>query len=113
MAFSRIDEQFRKAWVPFFCKTDKGPDDIAAYLGEVGCWLPSLDEIDFPPLLGSELHDVVQHEKSSAGSWAGWGWRNLKAPPVSWFDWLGVVLARVELESVWLDGLRDAYCHDS
>ena len=29
--------------------------------------------------------------------------------PESWFDWLAVVLSRVELDGVWPEGLLDAY----
>ena len=39
----------------------------------------------------------------------GWGWRDLKAFPEAWFDWLAVVLSRVELDGVWPDGLLDAH----
>ena len=39
----------------------------------------------------------------------GWGWRDLKTFPVAWFDWLAVVLSRVELDGVWPNGLLDAY----
>ena len=103
-----IDEQFRKAWFPSFCRTDKGSVDFSAYLDEFGGWLPSLAEVDFPPLLGSEFDDVVQREKSTSCSVDGWGWRDLQALPVTWFDWLAVVLTRVELDGTWLDGLLDA-----
>ena len=68
-----------------------------------------MDEADFPSLTVSELHDVVEHKKPTAGSLDGWGWRDIKALLVSWFDWLAVVLSRVELDGVWPDGLLDAY----
>ena len=60
----RIDEQFRKAWLPFFCRAGRGSVDLSAFNAQVGGWLPSLDEVDFPPLLGSERYDVVQHKKA-------------------------------------------------
>ena len=37
------------------------------------------------------------------------GWQDLKAFLVSWFDWLAVVLSRVELDGVLQDGMPDAY----
>ena len=52
--------------------------------------------------------DEVQHKKPTAGSLDGWGWRDLKALPVTWLDWLAVIL-RIELDGVWPDGLLDAY----
>ena len=62
----RIDEQFRKAWLPFFCRADRGAVDLSAFDREVGGWLPHLGEVDFPPLLGSDLYYVVQHKQTSA-----------------------------------------------
>ena len=48
-----IDEQFQKAWRPFFCGEGRGSVDLSAYNAELGGWLPFLDEVDFPPLIGS------------------------------------------------------------
>ena len=28
---------------------------------------------------------------------------------MAWFDWLAVILSRIELDGVWPDGLLDAY----
>ena len=39
-----------------------------------------------PCLIGQMLADVVQREGASAGSLDGWGWRELKVLPVSWYD---------------------------
>ena len=83
--------------------------DLSAFDREVGGWLPNLCEVDFPRLLGSYLYFVVQHTQASAGGLDGWGWQDLKAFPDSWFDWLAVVLSRVELDGVWPEGLLDAY----
>ena len=46
---------------------------------------------------------------ATAGSLDGWGWRELKALPVSWFDELARILAKVEELGVWPEGLLDAY----
>ena len=45
----------------------------------------------------------------SAGGLDGWGWRELKVLPVSWFDELARILTKVEDTGVWPDGLLDAY----
>ena len=37
------------------------------------------------------------------------GWRELKVLPVSWFDGLARILAKVEDLGVWPEGLLDAY----
>ena len=42
------------------------------------------------------LADVVQRKSVTAGSLDGWGWRELKVLPVSWYDELVCILAKVE-----------------
>ena len=87
----------------------RGAVDLSAFDRKVGGWLPRLCEVDFRPLLGFDLYYVVQHRQASASGLDGWGWRDLKAFPESWFDWLAVVLSGVELDGVWPEGLLDAY----
>ena len=55
------------------------------------------------------LLDVVRRNKVTAGSLDGWGWRELKALPLAWFDALACILRLLEEEGVWPDGLLDAY----
>ena len=44
-----------------------------------------------------------------AGSLDGWGWREFKVLPVSWYDELARILTKVEEVGVWPDGLLNAY----
>ena len=62
-----------------------------------------------PRLTGQMLADVVQCKSVTAGSLDGWGWRELKVLPVSWYDQLALILAQVQDFCVWPDGLLDAY----
>ena len=62
-----------------------------------------------PCLTGQMLADVVQCKGATAGSLDGWGWRELKVLPVSWYDGLARILIAVEDTGVWPDGLLDAY----
>ena len=62
-----------------------------------------------PRLTGQMLADVVQRKGATAGSLEGWGWRELKVLPVSWYDELARILTKVEDLGVWPDGLLDAY----
>ena len=55
------------------------------------------------------LADVVQRKGATAGSLDGWGWRELKVLPVSWYDGLARILSLVEDTGIWPDGLLDAY----
>ena len=55
------------------------------------------------------LADVVQRKGATACSLDGWGWRELKALLVPWFDELARILTKVEDFGTWPDGLLDAY----
>ena len=72
-------------------------------------WLPVLPIVDLPRLTGQMLYDVVHRKNATAGSLDGWGWKELKVLPVSWFDQLARILTLVEDNGVWPDGLLDAY----
>ena len=74
-----------------------------------GGWLPVLDVFRLPPLTGDVLAEVVGKKKSTAGGLDGWGWRELKALPLPWFDGLARILRLVEETGIWPDGLLDAY----
>ena len=74
---ARIDDEFRKAWLPYFCRS--GQRDTS-----------------------------LERKGASAGSLDGWGWRELKVLPDSWFDELARILFKVEDVGVWPDGLLDA-----
>ena len=52
---------------------------------------------------------VVRGNTDTASSLDGWGWRELRSLPVSWFDGLARIFAKVEELGVWPEGLLDAY----
>ena len=62
-----------------------------------------------PRLTGQMLADVVRRKGATVGSLHGWGWRELKVLPVSWYDELARCLTKDEDIGVWPDGLLDAY----
>ena len=106
---NQIDAEFRKAWLPYFCRSGQRETSLDEFGFEVDGWLPILPEVHLPRLTGQMLADVVLRKGVSAGSLDGWGWRELKALPVSWFDELARILTKVEDLVVWPDGLLDAY----
>ena len=59
-------------------------------------WLPFFHEVHLPRLTGQMLADVVRRKGATAGSLDGWGWRELKFLPVSWFHELARILTKVE-----------------
>ena len=54
------------------------------------------------------LADVVKRKGCTAGSLGGWGWRELKVLPVSWYDELARILTMVEDVGAWAYGLLAA-----
>ena len=83
---ARIDEEFRKAWLPYFCRSGQRDTSLEEFSFEVEGWLPLLPVFELPRLTGQMLSDVVHRKSATAGSLDGWGWRELKVLPVSWFD---------------------------
>ena len=55
-------------------------------------WLPLLPEVSLLRLTGQMLADVVQRKGVTASSLDGWGWRELKVLPLSWYDELARIL---------------------
>ena len=49
-------------------------------------------EVHLPRLTGQMLADVVQRNCATVGSLDGWGLRELKVLPVSWYDELARIL---------------------
>ena len=83
---ARIDEEFQKAWLPYFCRSGQRETSLDEFGFEVNGWLPLLPEVHLPRLTGQMLADVVHRKGVTAGSLDGWGWRELKVLPVSWYD---------------------------
>ena len=104
-----IDGEFRKAWLPYFCRSGQRETSLEEFSFEVDGWLPLLPLVDLPRLTGQMLCDVVHRKSATAGSFDGWGWTELKVLFVSWFDELARILTLVEDDGIWPDGLLDVY----
>ena len=105
----RIDGEFRKAWLPHFCPSGRRETSLEEFTQEVDGWLPLLLEVSLPRLAVEMLADAVHRKGGTAGGLDGWGWREFKALPASWFDCLARIFSKVEDVGVWLEGLLDAY----
>ena len=68
-----IDDEFRKAWLPYFCRSGQGEASLEEFDREVDGWLPLFPEVHLPWLTGQVLADVVQRKGATAGSLDGWG----------------------------------------
>ena len=102
---ARIDEEFRKAWLPYFCRFGQREASVDEFDREDDGWLLLVPEVHLPRLTGQMLADVVHRKSVSAGSLDGWGWRELKVLPLSWYDELARILTKDEDVDVWPDGL--------
>ena len=106
---ARIVEEFRKAWLPYFCRFGQREASLEEFDGEVEGWLPLLPEVHLPCLTGQMFADVVQRKGATAGSLDAWGWRELKVLLASWYDGLARILTKVQDVGVWPGGLLDAF----
>ena len=77
----RIDEELRKSWLPYFCRSGQREASLEEFDREVEGWLPLLPEVSLPRLTGR----------------------------VSWYDGHARILSLVEDTGIWPDGLLDAY----
>ena len=90
---NQIDAEFRKAWLPYFCRSGQRETSLNEFGFEVDGWLPLLPEVPLPRLTGQVLADIVQRKGATAGSLDVWGWRELKVLPASWYDELARILS--------------------
>ena len=70
---AKIDEEFRKAWLPYFCRSGRRDTSLEEFDREVDEWLNFLQEVSLPRLTGEMLAEVVRREGATAGSLDVWG----------------------------------------
>ena len=58
-----IDREFRKAWLPYFCRSGQRETSLDEFNCECDGWLPRLREFSLPALTGDMLFDVVKKEE--------------------------------------------------
>ena len=104
-----IDAEFRKAWMPFFCRSGHSVVTPEQFLGFIGHLLPQEPYLDLPKIIGRDLQEAARAKKSTAGGLDGWAWNEIKALPLHWFSGLAVLLNLVEDTGIWPQGLLDAY----
>ena len=102
-----IDAEFRKAWMPYFCRYP--PVSADQFLDFIGHLLPQENYLDPPRITGRDLQEVARAKKSTAGGLDGWAWNEIKALPLPWFSGLAILLELVESTGTWPQGLLDAY----
>ena len=52
---AKIDEEFRKAWLPYFCRSGQRDTSLAEFDREVDGWLPLLPKVHLHRLTGQML----------------------------------------------------------
>ena len=68
---ARIDEEFRKAWLPYFCRSGQRDTSLEEFSFEVQGWLPLLPVFELSRLTGQMLADVVHRKSATACSLDG------------------------------------------
>ena len=91
-----VDAEFRKAWMPFFCRSGHPVVTADQFLDFVGHLLPQEPHLDLPRITGRDLEEVAWAKKSTAGALDGWAWNELKALSLPWFSGLAILLELVE-----------------
>ena len=104
-----IDAEFRKAWMPFFCRSGHPVVTTDQFLALVGHLLPQEPFLHLPRITGRYLQEIAWAKKSTAGGLGGWAWNEIKALPLPWFSGLVILLELVETSGVWPQGLLDAF----
>ena len=83
-----IDADFRKAWMPFFCRSGHPVVTPDQFLPFVGHLLPQEPLLDPSRITGRDLQEVAK--KSTAGGLDGWAWDEVKALSLPWFSGLAL-----------------------
>ena len=96
-----IDAEFRKAWLPFFCRSGHPVVTTGQFLAFVGHLLPQEPFFHLPRITGRDLQEIPRTKKSTAGRLDGWAWNEIKALPFPWFSGLAILLELAETTGVW------------
>ena len=104
-----IDAEFRKAWMPYFCRSGHPEVSAEQFLGFIGRFLPQEDFLELPRITGRDLQEVARAKRATAGGLDGWAWNEVKALPLPWFSGLAILLELVESTGTWPQGLLDAF----
>ena len=104
-----VDAEFRKAWMPYFCRSGHPQVSADQFLGFIGHFLPQEDFLELPRITGRDLQEVARAKRATAGGLDGWAWNEVKALPLPWFSGLAILLELVETTGTWPQGLLDAY----
>ena len=79
-----IDAEFRKAWMPFFCRSGHPIVTVEQFLDVVDPLLPPEPVMELPRIAGQDL--------STAGGLDGWAWNEIRFLPLAWFSGLAWML---------------------
>ena len=60
-----FDAEFRKAWMPFFCRFGHPVVTVDQFLSFVGSFLFQEAELHLPPISGRDLQEVARAKKST------------------------------------------------
>ena len=72
-----IDAEFRKVWMPFFCRSGHLVVTLGQFLGFIGHLLHQEPYLDLPRITERDLQEVARAKKSTAGGLDGRSWNEI------------------------------------
>ena len=87
-----IDAEFRKAWMPYFCRSGHPQVSGEQFLDFVGHFLPQENLLDLPRITGRDLQEVARALAQTSSSSSSWHWHSswwesdFEHSPPKWYD---------------------------
>ena len=104
-----VDAEFRKGWMPFFCRSGHLVVTVEQFLQFVDPFLPQEPVLDMPRITyWAGSFSVGKAKKSTAGGLDGWAWNEIKSLHLVWLSGLAILQNMVETSAVWPQGLLGA-----
>ena len=103
-----IDAEFRKAWMPYFCRSGHPEVSAEQFLDFIGHFCLRRITWIFLGLQVVISRRWLAPKKATAGGLDGWAWNEVKALPLPWFSGLAILLEPVESTGTWPQGPLDA-----
>ena len=81
-----IDAEFRKAWMPYLCRSGHPVVTVDQFLDFVGPLFPQEALLDLSRVTGRDLQEVAWAKKSTAGRLDRWPWNEMRGSLVWLFS---------------------------
>ena len=104
-----IDAEFRKAWMPFLCRSGHLVVTVTQFLAFVGSFFHRRPSLIFHLFLARSLWRLPVLKSLLLVVWMVGPGMRLKPHPLPWFSGLAIFLKMVEPAGIWPHGLLDVF----